>query len=72
MKLLVDQSAPKSFFLKKYKHPYADNQKVIAVLNSKPEILKYYGIDPDQLKLELKQSEEIMKDLELKFDTVKK
>jgi uncharacterized protein YdiU (UPF0061 family) len=47
---LVEQSAPKSFFLKKCKHPYADNPKVLAVLNSKPEILKYYGIDPDQLK----------------------
>ena len=66
---LVQQAAPKDFFLTKYKHQYSDNPKVRSILASNPEVLRYYGIDPDELKVELEQSDNLISELEKNFET---
>ncbi len=35
-------------------------------------MLRYYGVDPDQLKEELLKSDKAIAEIELNFDTVKK
>lgn len=42
------------------------------ILASNPDVLKYYGVDPDQLKEELRKSDEAIAEIELNFETVKK
>jgi len=35
-------------------------------------VLRYYGVDPNQLKEELRKSDEAIAEIEMNFDTVKK
>ena len=44
---ISELSAPKEFFIKKLKHPHAENPKMVYLLEHKPEVLKLYGMDPD-------------------------
>ena len=55
---LVSFAAPKSFFLKKYKHPMSDNANVQIILRKQPEMLLLYGIDPNKLRKELEDCKE--------------
>lgn len=55
---LVKFSGPKSFFEKKYKHPYSDDENMKTILRKQPEILRLYGIDPDKLREVLERSEQ--------------
>ena len=47
MDKITELSAPKEFFVKKFKHPHAENPKMVYLLEHKPEVLKLYGMDPD-------------------------
>lgn len=66
---LVGLSAPKDFFIKKVRHPHADNPKMTRILAEQPEILKLYGMDPDQIREEIKESKVRIKDIEENFDS---
>lgn len=69
---LIEQAAPKDFFVNKYRHQYSDNPKVRAILANNPDVLRYYGVDPDELKKELEKSDKAIADLDQNFDTVTK
>jgi len=45
---------------------------VRGILASNPDVLRYYGVDPDQLKEELEKSDQAIADIELNFDSSKK
>jgi len=54
---LVSYCAPKEFLISKAKSPYEGNAQLMAIMKSRPEILRFYGHDPDKIQRVLDATE---------------
>lgn len=66
---LVALAAPRDFFIKKVKHEHADNPKMARILAEQPDMLKFYGMDPDVVRAEIEESKLKMKEINDTFDS---
>lgn len=67
LKKIVSNMMPKSEMLKNAKSEYANQPNLIDILKTKPEILRLYGIDPDEVKKEIEQSSERTKEIQQNY-----
>eukprot|EP00354_Favella_ehrenbergii_P001634 CAMPEP_0170459548 /NCGR_PEP_ID=MMETSP0123-20130129/6196_1 /TAXON_ID=182087 /ORGANISM="Favella ehrenbergii, Strain Fehren 1" /LENGTH=125 /DNA_ID=CAMNT_0010724163 /DNA_START=1383 /DNA_END=1760 /DNA_ORIENTATION=+ len=68
---LVSYCAPKEFFISKAKNPYEGNARLMAIMKSRPEILRFYGHDPDKIQRVLDETEQERARIEAGYDSIK-
>ena len=55
--------------MEKVRHPHADNPKMQHILQNQPDMLKFYGMDPDVIRQEIEDSKKNLKEISENFDT---
>ena len=65
---IMRHRAPKALLLKNVQHPHSSNPQIKMILSQMPQMLLRYGIDPDQLRVEMAEADAKTTQIEEGYD----